>query len=322
MSFNQLPNLTNQISRKDPFPQEGGAFGTVWRCVLRTESTEIEVAVKTIRTQSDRRRENVRQELIIWMRLHHENIVPLLGVTSGFGPDNSISMVSTWFAQGTLTSFLAQHNTLNRGRRLELLQDIAAGVLYLHTSQVVHGDISGNNVLINGQGKACLTDFGLSTVSGGLKDASYFGQAGRHGAIRWAAPELIVGAGQHSTFKSDIYSFGSIMLQVLSGDVPWSEVAAEHIIIQKLTKGHVPKRPSSVSRIHWAFIRICWSSSSRDLSHPPSRPSASEIVDCLKNAQNVWHRSDSNLRSIAGSVIRRISARVTSSIPSPSGVWK
>lgn len=320
MSFNQLStlhNLTNKITRKDPFPQEGGAFGTVWRCILRTDSTEIEVAVKTLRVHSNRKKENMYQELIIWRRLKHDNIVPLLGIASGFGPDNSISMVSTWFTNGTLTSYLtSQHDTLHRRQRFELLRDIAAGVRYLHTSEVVHGDLSGNNVLINGQGRACLTDFGLSTASGGFQGTSYFGQAGRHGAIRWAAPEVIVGVGQHSTFDSDVYSFGSIMLQVLSGEVPWSEVAAEHVIVQKLTNGQVPRRPSTVSRTHWAFIRKCWSPIPRNAARPSSRPSASEIVDFLKNSQiHVWRSSDSNLRRTVQSMARWITAL----FPRPAG---
>lgn len=155
-------------------------------------------------------------------------------------------MVSVWFPNGTLTTFLSsQHDAFNHRQQLGLLQDIAAGVLYLHTSEVVRGNLSGNNVLIDSRGKACLTDFGLSTVCGGLVQRAVY--IGCPGAIRWAAPELIIGAGQHSTFESDIYSFGSIMLQVLSGELPWSEVVAEHLIIKKLTDGKIPKRPPSVS---------------------------------------------------------------------------
>lgn len=277
---------------------------------MRTEDTEIEVAVKTLRMHSNGRKENVHRELAIWRRLNHENIVPLLGIASGFGPDNSISMVSIWFTNGTLTSYLARkRETLHHRPRLELLRDIAAGVQYLHASEVVHGDLSGNNVLINGQGKACLTDFGLSTASGGFQGTSYFG-AGRHGAIRWVAPEIIVGVGQHSTFASDIYSFGSIMLQVLSGEVPWSEVAIEHVIVQKLTDGQVPRRPSIVSRTHWAFIRKCWSPSPRNATRPSSRPSAPEIVDFLNSRLHVWRSSDSVLRRVAQSMIRGVMAPI------------
>lgn len=307
-----LPNLTNQISRKDSYPHHG-AFGNALRCVWRpdlsTPTELLEVAVKTIKVPPERRNEIIRQELITWKRLNHENIARLLGVASGFGdPTTSISMVSIWFANGTLTTFLAsQRDTFDQRQRLELLQGIAAGVLYLHTSGVVHGNLSGNNVLIDSRGKACLTDFGLSTVCGGLAQrAAYIGSPGSPGAIRWAAPELIIGVGQHSTFQSDIYSFGSIMLQVLSGELPWSEVTVEHLIIKKLTDRQIPRQPSSVSQNHWAFIRKCWSP-----AHRSSRPSASQIDDFLKTTQiHVWRSPHSTFADAVGSMIRRIITRI------------
>lgn len=243
-----LPNLTDHIITPNGSYPQPGAFGNVRQCVWRSDlSTELEVAVKTIHVPRERRKEIVHHDLIIWGQLNHENIARLFGVTSGFGdPATSISMVSVWFPNGTLTTFLSsQHDAFNHRQQLGLLQDIAAGVLYLHTSEVVRGNLSGNNVLIDSRGKACLTDFGLSTVCGGLVQRAVY--IGCPGAIRWAAPELIIGAGQHSTFESDIYSFGSIMLQVLSGELPWSEVVAEHLIIKKLTDGKIPKRPPSVS---------------------------------------------------------------------------
>jgi serine/threonine protein kinase len=267
---------------------------------------ELEVAVKTIQVPEGRK-EIVYQDLITWRRLHHENIARILGVTSGFGyPAKSISLVSNWFANGTLTIFLAsRYDTFNHRQQLELLQGIAAGVLYLHTSGVVHGNLSGNNVLIDSWGKACLTDFGLSTICGGLAQSAVY--IGSPGAIRWAAPELIIGTGQHSTFESDIYSFGSIMLQVFSGKLPWSEVAAEHLIIKKLTDRQIPRRPSNISQIHWDFIRSCWSPSPFNSTHPSSRPSASRINDFLKNTETPVRRNpNSTLCHTVGSIIRRI----------------
>lgn len=314
-----LPNLTNHIITPNGSYPQPGAFGNVRQCVWRSDlSTKLEVAVKTIQVPRERRKEIVHHDLIIWGRLNHENIVRLFGVASGFGdPATSISMVSVWFPNGTLTTFLSsQHDAFNHRQRFGLLQDIAAGVLYLHTSEVVHGNLSGNNVLIDSRGKACLTDFGLSTVCGGLVQRAVY--IGCPGAIRWAAPELIIGAGQHSTFESDIYSFGSIMLQVLSGELPWSEVAAEHLIIKKLTDGNIPKRPPSVSQKHWAFIRRCWSPSPRNSAHPSSRPSAFQIDDFLKTTQtHVWRSHDLTLRNAVGSMIHRITTRIVSLVIHP-----
>ncbi|KAG1817253.1 kinase-like domain-containing protein [Suillus subaureus] len=283
-----LPNLTNHIiTRKDSYPQQG-AFGSVCQCVWRPDlSTELEVAVKTIRVPPERRNEIVHQDLITWRRLNHENIVRIFGVASGFGhPTKSIPLVSTWSPNGTLTTFLAsQHDTFNHRQQLELV---------MHTSQVVHGNLSSNNVLIDSRGKARLTDFGLSTVCGGLAQCAVY--IGSPGAIRWAAPELIIGVGQHSTFESDIYSFGSIMLQ--TGRAP---------IIKKLTDRQIPRRPSSVSQNHWAFIRRCW------LPSPSSRPSTSQIDDFLKNPQtHVWRSPDSTFCHAVGSMIRWITTRIAS----------
>ncbi|KAG1720142.1 kinase-like domain-containing protein [Suillus lakei] len=225
--------------------------------------------------------------------MNHENIARLLGVTSGFGhPDTSISMVSTWFPNGTLTIFLASpHDTFNRRQRLELLQGIAAGVLYLHTSEVVHGNLSGNNVLIDNLGKARLTDFGLSAASGGFRGASYLGQAGRPGAIRWAAPELI--DGQHSTFESDIYSFGSIMLQVLSGELPWSEVEFQ-----------------DDPRVSLETTIISFGNVGRQLAHCLVHlpPESTTFI-------SVWRSPDSALRHAVRSVIRWIKIRTASPAP-------
>lgn len=324
MSSNPLPNLTDHIEKtKDSYPQPG-TFGSVSRCVWRPDgglstSAKHEVAVKTIQVPPERRTEIIYKDLIAWRRLNHKNIARLLGVASGFGDSaKSISMVSFWFANGTLTTFLAsQHDTISDRQQLELLQGIADGLLYLHTSEVVHGNLSGNNVLIDNQGKACLTNFGLSTVCGGFVQSAIY--IGYPGAIRWAAPEFFIGDGQHSTFESDIYSFGCIMLQVLSGEIPWSEVKTEHLICKKLADWKTPRQPSSISQKHWTFIRRCWSPSPRNSTHPSSRPSASQIVDFLKTSDTHVRRSpDATLCHAMGSMIRWITTRIARPASRPS----
>jgi len=75
-------------------------------------------------------------------------------------------------------------------------------------------------VLIDSDGHARLTDFGLSSVINAGEGMTYLAMATRcPGALRWVAPELVVkdGTGVAPTFGSDIYSFGSVMLQVSCG---------------------------------------------------------------------------------------------------------
>ena len=100
----------------------------------------------------------------------------------------------------------------------------------------------------------------------------------RPGALRWIAPEQIESEETFSrTIKSDIYSFGCvalqgglldtdtrsvlIVLQVLSGKQPWSEVRQDAAVVLRLAKGHKPDRPESATLrdSHWNLIQQCWS---------------------------------------------------------------
>jgi serine/threonine protein kinase len=108
--------------------------------------------------------------------------------------------------------------------------------ILVHSHDVVHGDLTGvrliisspffshkpylqSNVLIDARGRACLSDFGLSTLIAEFQGTSYFTSSIR-GAVRYAAPEIYATSGPDPipsvrvSTHSDIYSFGSVMLQV------------------------------------------------------------------------------------------------------------
>ncbi|KAG1815675.1 kinase-like domain-containing protein [Suillus subaureus] len=220
------------------------------------------------------------------MKLKHQNIVPFIGVTAGFGPPETFSLVSPWIPNGTLTNFLETYGgKLPLMSKLWLLHDIAAGLNYLHSFPLIHGDLTGSNVLINTEGMACLVDFGLSTVIGGLEGGSSIAPLShRPGAIRWTAPELLEDPeiSYSPTPKSDIYSFGSVMLQILSNRFPWYTnrgTTAEFRIIAKLIVGETPPRPDDppISEKHWALISECW----RPISSTENRPTAVQLIDTI-----------------------------------------
>ncbi|KIK41995.1 hypothetical protein CY34DRAFT_29079, partial [Suillus luteus UH-Slu-Lm8-n1] len=227
-----------------------------------------------------------RRELGIWKRLRHANILKFMGTTSNFGL--SVALVAPWMTNGTLTSFLDQNKeTLGLHDRLLLLRDIAAGLNYLgHTdvNPVVHGDLTGNNVLIDGDGKAYLADFGLSGTLEKLTGMTYLAKLTCHpGAVRWAAPELLSGEESTSvaTTQSDMYSFGNVMLQVLTGNVPWCHLARDfQISYQVVIEGKMHPRPNSayVTDRYWNFMTRCWSMTVTD------RPPAKKAVRFVRSA--------------------------------------
>ncbi|KAG2141687.1 kinase-like domain-containing protein [Suillus bovinus] len=224
--------------------------------------------------------QKISREIGILTILRHKNIVPLLGTVTGFGRRPELpSLVTPWIPNGTLNVYLtSKHNDLSARDRSRMLEDVSAGLCYLHSVPVVHGDITGANILIDERGQAKLIDFGLSTV---LYGQSHLAATSIHaGAIRYAAPELLSDdVGDLPLEKSDIYSFGCVMLQILSGRHPWSEIKSqnsEYGIYGLKRQGHSPQRPNGHPAImdsDWDIIQKCLQLKS-DL-----RPSADEVFD-------------------------------------------
>ncbi|KAH7922866.1 kinase-like protein [Leucogyrophana mollusca] len=288
-SRESLVDLTGQIVRHGEFPVAYGGFGDIWKCTWqRPTSDPVEVAVKVIRTHTsgdddrNKKTKRLRREIRVWQRLNHKNIVPLYGVTSEFGP--FVSMVCPWLENGSLDHYLKScHAHLTLKDRFQLLDDVATGLQYLHSCSVIHGDLSSSNVLVDRNRNACLADFGLSIVILEFHGTSYY-TSSLKGALRWTAPEIFnVPDGEdaapcHPTEKSDIYSFGSVMLQAISGSAPYSNLKNDAQVLRAIFSGVTPTRPRNpeIDDRHWTFIQQCWSESGI------SRPSAEEAIKFCK----------------------------------------
>ncbi|KIK92334.1 hypothetical protein PAXRUDRAFT_147572 [Paxillus rubicundulus Ve08.2h10] len=276
-------DLTGHVGRGGEDPITSGSYGDIYRGTLR-------VAVKAIRTYSANdddhahKQKRLRREIRVWLNLDHINVLPLFGTTMGFG--RFPAMVCPWLEDGTLLSYLERwDHSLTTGQRLVLLGDIAAGLQYLHSQSVVHGDLSGSNVLIHGDGRACIADFGLSTLLTALGGSTFATSFQARGTLRWAAPELLnfeipLPEDEENlpqvvpTPGSDIYSFGGIMLQVLTRKVPYHYYSRDESVFLARSRGQIPKRPDQhlVTDRQWAFIERCWAS-------VESRPSSDEIIE-------------------------------------------
>ncbi|KAG2035172.1 kinase-like domain-containing protein [Suillus americanus] len=185
-------------------------------------------------------------------------------------------MVCPWADNGALTGFLErQQEKLSSQDKFALLDDIALGLQYLHSKSVVHGDLTGSNVLIYANGRACLADFGLSTIILEFNGTSYFTNSIR-GNFRWAAAELCEATEDSEvslTTECDIYSFGSITLQILTCKVPYHNIKMEMTVLAQVMVGKKPEAPkeSRIAPGHWGFIQRCWLPRA-------SRPLVAEIV--------------------------------------------
>ncbi|KAF9065004.1 kinase-like domain-containing protein, partial [Rhodocollybia butyracea] len=101
------------------------------------------------------------KELDTWYKLDHPNLVPLLGVTTAVEFGDFPSMVSSWMMNGLLTEYLKSKQQFDR---MELIKGIAEGVAYLHSNNVIHGDLRASSILIDELGNPAVADTGLLKI--------------------------------------------------------------------------------------------------------------------------------------------------------------
>ncbi|KDQ08669.1 hypothetical protein BOTBODRAFT_165600 [Botryobasidium botryosum FD-172 SS1] len=222
----------------------------------------------------------------IWKKLNHPNIIPFLGLPS---IDGLPHLMSPLMPNGGADDYVRKNPNVNR---VQLLIQIAQGLEYMHTRNppIIHGDLKANNILVSEDGSACLADFGLSrvyeetnpeaalTASGSSATASI--TMAYHANFRWGAPEVIL-EDMHRTPASDIFTLGRLMVELLTGDIPFPGLVDQRIILHLATGRY--DRPVDSDAIAcgldddmWTLILECWD------QDPSKRPSASQVVERLR----------------------------------------
>ncbi|KAG1719387.1 kinase-like domain-containing protein [Suillus lakei] len=274
-----------EVKKLEPFPSGTGGLGDVWMCSWsrQFQAGTSRVAVKSVRVpQADDTQlvnwttKRIRREAYVWITLEHDNILTFNGVIDGFGllP----ALVSPWMENGSLDSYLKRGHIPSKADRLRMLRQIAAGLEYLHDKAVVHGDLTCTNVLIDGDGKLCLADYGLSMILTEAQNTTF--NSCYPGNLRWMAPEMLATSEQGGvampTKAADVYLYGCIMLQLFCGHVPFLWLTkAYHIIAAKVAGTEPFRQFTDVEDVHREYSLKCISFNFRD------RPGASAIVEFL-----------------------------------------
>ncbi|KAL5976978.1 hypothetical protein ACLOJK_021316 [Asimina triloba] len=238
-----------------------------------------EVAIKRIKPScfmgtkhvQDRLVEDFWKEATLLSQLHHPNVVSFCGVVTD-GPPNSLAMITEYMVNGSLKQVLQKkHRTIDRRKRLIIAMDAALGMNYLHEENIVHFDLKSHNLLVNvrdPQRPVCkIGDFGLAK-----EKQNTFVSAGARGTLPWMAPELLKSNRNLVTEKVDVFSFGIVMWEILTGKSPYAGMSSGKIkdgVVMDYLRPEIPSRCDPAWR---SLMTRCWS------SHPPMRPSFAEIA--------------------------------------------
>lgn len=258
-----------------------GAFGEVWLAQLENR----QVAVKRIlneKKNDEKEIECFAAEIKLMASFYHPKIVEFVGVSWSTLQD--LCAVTEYMAKGDLYGFLKRKNgQLNwRDHKIYLAEDVADALGYLHslTPKVIHRDLKSKNILLDDTFRAKLSDFGISRERS-LEETMTAGV----GTIYWTAPEVLMG--KKYTEKADIYSFGIVMSELDTHEVPYSDMRDEQgrklqgmkIVQQVIKKKQRPTfSPHCPAKVRELAMR-CLD------GEPDARPDALELLHLIQRIQ-------------------------------------
>ncbi|XP_058185530.1 probable L-type lectin-domain containing receptor kinase S.5 [Rhododendron vialii] len=227
--YRDLQKATNNFDKAMKLGQ--GGYGVVYKGKLANQKDleaagdqDLDVAVKMFSRESLKGQEDFFQELTIINQLRHKNLVPLLGWCHNHG---KLLLVYDYMPNGSLDKHLfgdANNMPLSWNLRRRIISGVASALYYLnnhYNKRVVHRDVKASNIMLDAEFNAKLGDFGLARTLDNEK-SSYKEVRGAPGTMGYMAPEY-VSTGK-ATERSDVYAFGAVLLEVVCGRRPGTQI--------------------------------------------------------------------------------------------------
>ncbi|XP_075635748.1 putative LRR receptor-like serine/threonine-protein kinase At1g06840 isoform X2 [Castanea sativa] len=296
-TYREMAVATNNFDNSTEVGQ--GGYGKVYKGIL---PDGVVVAIKRAQEGSLQGEKEFLTEIKLLSRLHHRNLVSLIGYCD---EDGEQMLVYEFMSNGTLRDHLSAKckEPLSFAMRLRIALGSAKGILYLHTEAdppVFHRDIKASNILLDSKYMAKVADFGLSRLAP-VPDIE--GTVPTHvstvvkGTPGYLDPEYFLT--RKLTDKSDVYSLGVVFLELLTGKQPISHgknivrevnVASKSDMIFSVIDGRMGSYPPKcVVKFLNLALKCCG-------DETDARPSMAEVV---RELESIWHMMpDSDIISV------------------------
>lgn len=241
-----------------------GGFAIVNRAKVLNEAQSI-VAVKELRGKSNIIKSFCR-EVQIQASGRNFFLLPLYG----FCTSSPYLIVTEYMPNGTLRNILSSTSgkALSGEEKLKIAFGVVRGMMSLHRQDIIHRDLKSHNILLDAENLPKICDFGISRQC----DANAREVTRGIGSTAWMAPERF--QNEDYTYKVDVYAFGVLVWEILTGQVPFTGIGP-YKIAGMVTGNERPPLPEKMSTDMRQFIDLCWH------QDPECRPSFAQICALL-----------------------------------------
>ncbi|GAA0140677.1 hypothetical protein LIER_01983 [Lithospermum erythrorhizon] len=300
LSFEELKEATNNFALASILGE--GGFGKVFKGVLKDGTL---VAIKRLTSGGQQGNKEFLVEVEMLSRLHHRNLVKLVGYYSNrdcsqnllcyeLVPNGTLEAWLHAFERTIFSGPLGVDDPLDWDTRMKIALDAARGLAYLHEDSqpcVIHRDFKASNILLENNFNAKVADFGLAKQA--PEGRTNYLSTRVMGTFGYVAPEYAMTG--HLLVKSDVYSYGVVLLELLTGRKPvdmsqpsgqenlvtWARpIIRDKDRLEELAdarlEGRYPKED---------FIRVCTIAAACVAPEASQRPTMGEVVQSLKMVQ-------------------------------------
>ncbi|KAI4327002.1 hypothetical protein L6164_019509 [Bauhinia variegata] len=241
-----------------------GSFAVVYHGIWN--GSDVAVKVYFGNGYTEETLQDYRKEIDIMKRLRHPNVLLFMGAVYS---QERLAIVTEFLPRGSLFRILHKNNQiLDIRRRLRMALDVARGMNYLHhrNPPIVHRDLKSSDLLVDKNWTVKVGDFGLSR----LKDATFLTTKSGRGTPSWMAPEVL--RNEPSNEKSDVFSFGVILWELMTQSIPWKILNSLQVVGVVGFMDRRPDLPEGLDPHVASVIHDCWR------SDPEQRPSFEELI--------------------------------------------
>ncbi len=238
------------------------------------------VAIKVLNpilTREEHFKQRFVNEAKIQASLQHPNIVALY---SFFEQDENYYMALEYAEGITLKDLIAQTGPIPEPRVKKILLQILNALQYAHAKGIIHRDIKPSNIMVDGNDSIKIMDFGIARIMGD----SHLTKTGlKVGTLFYMSPEQIV-TPKEVDYKTDIYSTGIVLYEMLTGQLPFNTDTESDFVIQKeIVDNNLPDPKSFYPHISDNLIKLVYRMTAKDIN---KRPDFQKIISDLATSSD------------------------------------